>query len=251
MKISLLGRTVFITGAASGLGRASAMEFARCGANLFMLDVNEAGLAKTRADVEALGVQCVSHTADLSRKANCEAAVAACVAHFSRLDVLCNVAGIVAIQKFNDVTEAQWERMMAINVNGPFYLCQAAIPHLLLNTGNIVNIASNAAIRGQAYTVAYATSKAAIMNMTKSLAMEYMNSPIRINAVLPGPMNTEMAHGVSLPTDLDMPMVQRFMGFRASSEPDDVARFIVYVASDQSISLHGAALVIDGGASTG
>jgi NAD(P)-dependent dehydrogenase (short-subunit alcohol dehydrogenase family) len=251
MNVSFAGKVVFVTGAASGLGRACALEFARCGAKLFLLDVNEAGLAQTKTAAEALGAQCVTHTADVSRKSNCETAVAAAVAHFKRLDALCNVAGIVAIQRVSEVTEAQWERMMAINVNGPFYLCQAALPHLLSTSGSIVNVASNAAIRGQAYTVAYATSKAALMNMTRSLAMEYINQPVRINAVLPGGMNTEMARGASLPEGLELPLINRFMGLRPHSEPEDVARFIVYVASDQSISLHGAALVIDGAASTG
>jgi len=203
MNVSFAGKVVFVTGAASGLGRACALEFARCGAKLFLLDVNEAGLAQTKTAAEALGAQCVTHTADVSRKSNCETAVAAAVAHFKRLDALCNVAGIVAIQRVSEVS------------------------------------------------VAYATSKAALMNMTRSLAMEYINQPVRINAVLPGGMNTEMARGASLPEGLELPLINRFMGLRPHSEPEDVARFIVYVASDQSISLHGAALVIDGAASTG
>lgn len=251
MNISLAGKIVFITGAASGLGRAAAIEFARAGASLCLADINAAGLEKTRAAVEELGARCLLQVADISRKANCDAAIAAAVAHFGRLDVLANVAGIVGFFHATEVSEAAWEKCLAVNLSGPFYLSQAAIPHLLETHGNIVNVASIGGVKGQAYTVPYSTAKAGLLNMTRSMAMEYMHKPIRINAVLPGAMNTEMAQGVTMPEGLDMSLVQRILNMRPPSDPADVARFIVYVASDHTASLHGACLTVDTGASAG
>jgi|KBSSwiStaDraftv2_1062776.scaffolds.fasta_scaffold00647_3 NAD(P)-dependent dehydrogenase (short-subunit alcohol dehydrogenase family) len=251
MNISMSGKTVFVTGAASGLGRATALEFARAGAFVGLMDLDAARLQDTRAQVEELGARCITHAADVSRKANCEAAIAAAIGAFGKLDVLCNVAGIVGFYHATEVSEAAWEKCLAVNLSGPFYLCQAAIPHLLKSSGNIVNVASAAALKGQAFTVPYATSKAALVNMTRSLAMEFMHKPIRINAVLPGAMNTAMAHSVRMPEDIDMSLCQRYFNMRPASDPADVARFIVYVASDQSLSLHGACLSIDTGASAG
>jgi meso-butanediol dehydrogenase / (S,S)-butanediol dehydrogenase / diacetyl reductase len=251
INLNFHGKTVLVTGAASGLARVTALLFAEHGADLSLLDVNEAGLTAVRQEIEAMGRRCLTQTLDVSSKANCDKAVAATVAQFGRLDVLCNIAAIVRIEHATGVTEDQWNRMMGINLSGPFFLSQAAIPHLLENYGNIVNVASTGGIKAQAFTVAYSTTKAGLIHMTRSLAMEYMHKPIRINAVAPGAMNTEMGRQTSIPPDLDMSLVQRFFNMRAPSEPGDVANLIVYVASDQSPSLNGACLSVDTGISIG
>jgi NAD(P)-dependent dehydrogenase (short-subunit alcohol dehydrogenase family) len=250
INLSFQGKTVLVTGAASGLARATALLFAEHGADLSLLDVNEAGLAAVRQQIEAMGRRCFTQTVDVSGKAQCDQAVAATVAEFGRLDVLCNIAAIVRLEHAVDVTEAQWNRMLGINLSGPFFLCQAAIPHLLETHGNIVNVASIGGIKAQAFTVPYSTTKAGLIHMTRSLAMEYMHKPIRINAVAPGGMNTEMGH-TNIPADLDMSLMQRFFNLRGASEPAEVAKLIVYVASDQSPSLHGACLTADTGVGIG
>ncbi|EEA02641.1 short-chain dehydrogenase/reductase SDR [Burkholderia sp. H160] len=247
MNISFNDKIVVVTGAASGLGRATAIEFARQGASLSLQDVNEKGLLETKASVEALGAACFSKVVDVSRKANCQAAIDTTVEHFGRLDVLCNVAGIVGFYHVTDITEAEWERTLGINLNGPFYLSQAAIPHLLQTAGNIVNVASVSGLRGAAHLVPYASSKAALVNMTRSMALEFMHKPIRINAIAPGAMDTTMGQGTAIPDGIDMSLVQRFFNMRAPSNPEEVARFIVYVASDQTPSIHGACLSVDTG----
>jgi meso-butanediol dehydrogenase/(S,S)-butanediol dehydrogenase/diacetyl reductase len=250
INLSFQGKTVLVTGAASGLARATALLFAEHGADLSLIDVNEAGLAAVRQQIQDMGRRCLTQTVDVSGKAACDRAVAATVAEFGRLDVLCNIAAIVRLEHAVDVTEAQWNRMLGINLSGPFFLCQAAIPHLLETHGNIVNVASIGGIKAQAFTVPYSTTKAGLIHMTRSLAMEYMNKPIRINAVAPGAMNTEMGK-TSIPADLDMSLLQRFFNLRGASEPAEVAKLIVYVASDQSPSLHGACLTADTGISIG
>jgi len=251
INLSFQGKTVLVTGAASGLARATALLFAEHGADLSLIDVNEAGLAAVRRQIEAMGRRCLTQTVDVSSKANCDKAVAATVAEFGRLDVLCNVAGIVRLEHAVGVTEEQWNRMMGINLSGPFFLSQAAIPHLLETHGNIVNVASTGGIKAQAFTVPYSATKAGLIHMTRSLAMEYMHKPIRINAVAPGAMNTEMGQQTSIPADLDTTLLQRFFNIRSASEPGEVAKLIVYVASDQSPSIHGACLTADTGISIG
>jgi len=247
MDINFSGKIALVTGASSGLGRATALGFAAAGASVFLVDINQAGLDETKAAIDAAGGVSAIFCGDISAKANCVAAVEAAVAAFGRLDILCNVAGIVKFARIPDVTEADWERMMRVNLHGPFYLCQAAIPHLLASHGNIVNVASSAALKGQAYLCPYATSKAALVHMTKSMAMEYVHKPIRINAVAPGSMHTGMAETTTIPEGLDFSLIGRYSGLRAISTPEDVAETILFVASDHAKSIHGACVSVDGG----
>ena len=140
---------------------------------------------------------------------------------------------------------------MAVNAAAPFWFCQAAIPHLLRTQGNIVNVASQAASIGCAYIVPYAASKGAVLQMTRSLAMEYVDQPIRINAVAPGTMATEIGEGVAMPEGLDMAKIARYSGYRPASGAEEVAALIAFVASPAASAIHGALLCADGGATTG
>jgi NAD(P)-dependent dehydrogenase (short-subunit alcohol dehydrogenase family) len=140
---------------------------------------------------------------------------------------------------------------MAVNLSGPFHLSQAAIPHLLTTEGNIVNVASQSATMGTAYIVAYAASKGGLVQMSRSMAMEYMREPIRINVVAPGAMRTDIGEGVTLPDDMDAELLRRYYGIRPASPPDEVAEMIVFVASDRARSIHGAVLHVDGGVTAG
>jgi len=138
--------------------------------------------------------------------------------------------------------------LMSINLAAPFWLSQAAIPHLLKSHGNIVNCASQSSLKGSAYIVPYSMTKGAIVMMTKSMAMEFINAPIRINAVSPGTMaNTNMTTGMSIPDGIDPALFMRYGGIRPAAEPEDVASLFLYAASDDARAVHGAILCADGG----
>ena len=245
------GKVVLVTGGARGLGRAAARIFAKRGASLFLVDVLADTLEDTRAELEALGAPCRAHVADISKREACHGAVAAAVEGFGGLDVLCNVAATLRFHHVVDVTQEDWERVMAVNLSAPFYFSQAAIPHLLARKGNIVNVASQAASIGCAYIVPYSASKGALVQMTRSMAMEFMNQPIRINAVAPGTMRTDIGQGVTRPDDVDLALMARYSGVRPPSEPEDVAELIVFAASERARAIHGALLTADGGVTAG
>ena len=144
-------KVAFITGAGSGIGRATALRLATEGAEVFLHDVNAESLAESVSMITAAGGTAVSRVGDVSERSECFDAIAEAVEAFGRLDVLVNVAGIAGAFHFVDMTEAQYRRMAAVNMDAPFFFCQAAIPHLLASDGNIVNIASNAGLMGQRY----------------------------------------------------------------------------------------------------
>jgi meso-butanediol dehydrogenase / (S,S)-butanediol dehydrogenase / diacetyl reductase len=141
--------------------------------------------------------------------------------------------------------------MMGVNVDACFFLAQAAIPHLLETEGNIVNIASNAGLMGQAYTVAYCMTKGAIVQLTKALAMEYAKTPLRVNAIAPGGVDTSLSRNFQMPSDVDFELMARYTGFRAMGASDDIAAMFALVASDEGRSIHGAILSVDRGITAG
>ena len=240
-------RIILLTGAGSGIGRASAIRFAAEGGSVFLHDINADGLAETAEIITAAGGVARTRVGDVTSRDECVALVEASVAEFGRLDVLVNVAGIAGGYHFPEMTEAQYRRMMAVNMDAPFFTCQAAIPHLLSSAGNIVNIASNAGLMGQAYTAAYCMSKGAVVQLTKSLAMEYIKTPLRVNAIAPGSIETSLVHGYQMPADVDFDLVMRYSGYRGMGVPDDIADLVTLVASPGSSNIHGAILSSDRG----
>lgn len=251
MEAEFAGKAVLVTGAARGLGRAVAQGFAVRGAGLFLVDRLADRLAAAAGQLREAGARVETLAVDLASRDACLAAVDGAVAAFGRLDVLCNVAAIVRFNHVPDVSQQEWEQVLAINLSAPFYLSQRAIPHLLATHGSIVNVASQAAQMGTAYIVPYSASKAALVHMTRSMAMEYMRQPIRINAVAPGTMRTEIGEGVTRPADLDLELMQRYSGLRPPSEPEDVAELVVFAASDRARAIHGACLTADNGVTAG
>jgi NAD(P)-dependent dehydrogenase (short-subunit alcohol dehydrogenase family) len=245
------GKVALVTGAASGLGRGTAIALAKAGADLLLVDVNKSGLDETAAEVAALGRRADVHATNLAERDNCLAAVAAAVAAFGRLDALCNVAGVIKFAHTPDMSAADYALTIAVNLNAPFYLSQAAIPHLLEANGAIVNVTSSAAFVGEAYVAAYCASKAGLTHMTKALAMEYSHKPIRINAVAPGGMMTNIATSMSFPPDLDRSLIARFSGLRGLVEVADVAGVIAFLASPAAEGFHGACINMDRGITAG
>jgi len=241
-------KVAFVTGAASGIGRATAVRLAAEGAQLYLVDIDEAGLATLSAEIAGQGGEVAAQRLDVADAGACREAIDAVVARFGRLDVLCNIAGIAAANHLSDVTDEQWQRMVNINLGGVFYLCQAAMPHLEKSSGNIVNMASSAGLVGQAYNVAYCATKGGVVMMTKAMAMEFASKGVRVNAICPGGIKTPLVSSFSIPEGADMNLFMRMVPLTGSmAEPETVADVVAFLAADSSSYITGVALPVDGG----
>ena len=242
------GKTVLITGAASGIGRASARAFAAEGASLYLCDINGEGL---QAVADALPGQVKTRVLDVTSSVDCRAAVDEAVTEFGQLDVLCNIAGIAKTHHFHDTTDEQWDQILAVNLSSVMYLSRAAIPHLLKQKGNIVNMASIAGLMGQAYTSGYCASKAAVVMLSKSIALEYAKQGLRCNAICPGGVQTELVQKFSAPEDVNFELMARYMPLTEMAEAEDVANAVLFLASQDARHINGVALPLDSGVSAG
>ncbi|MED5260776.1 MAG: SDR family NAD(P)-dependent oxidoreductase [Myxococcota bacterium] len=245
------GKVALVTGVASGLGLCVALRLASEGAKIFGIDVDSAGLETARKTAIEAGGRMETATTDVRRSSECRAAVAACLEAFGQLDILCNSAGVVRFHEFEKMPEADWDLILGVNLTGTALMCQAALPAIVERGGNIVNIASVAGLQGQAYTVAYTASKGGVVQLTRSLAMEYIDRGIRINAVAPGGVDTPMNTRLDFPEGIDWSLVQRYSGRRGLAQPEEIADAVAYIASPEASVLHGAIISLDHGMSAG
>jgi NAD(P)-dependent dehydrogenase (short-subunit alcohol dehydrogenase family) len=247
MRERFAGKVALITGAGSGIGRAVTLRLASEGATVLGVDIDADRLAETqRLACDTAGTVEVRQ-ADLGEPDECAAAVRACVDELGPLDVLGNVAGIYHAGHATDLTVEQYRRVMSINLDACLFLAQAAIPHLLAGGGNIVNVASNAGLQGVPYSVAYCVSKGGLIQLTRALAVEYLKTPLRVNAIAPAGTNTNLVTSVQLPSDLDPDLARRMAGLRGMAEPDEVAALFAFLASDEARSTTGAIYTVDNG----
>jgi meso-butanediol dehydrogenase/(S,S)-butanediol dehydrogenase/diacetyl reductase len=240
-------KVALVTGAASGIGRATAQRLAQEGARVLCTDVNENGLSETTGAIKQSGGLAAAHRCDVSDPAACSASVAAAVKEFGRLDVLANVAGIGRFQHTAEVSADEWNRTIAINLSGVFFMCQAALPHLLEQRGAIVNIASSAGLIGQAYSAAYCASKGGVVQLTKALAVEFARKGLRVNCVCPGGIMTPLLGGFRPPPGAEIDLVTRLKLVDEKAEPSEVAAAVAYLASEEARYVNGAVLSIDAG----
>jgi NAD(P)-dependent dehydrogenase (short-subunit alcohol dehydrogenase family) len=241
------GRSILVTGASSGLGAASVRRFAAGGGRVLAASRDQAKLAEVAASCADLPGEVRFGHLDVSSAADCRAAVAATVNAYGRLDVLVNNAGRHDFRVTTDVTEAEWDADIALNLSGAFHLSQAAIPHLLEVGGNIVNVASVAGVMGEAYSAAYTAAKHGIVGLTKALAIEYLTTPLRVNCVCPGGMDTPQAQTISVPDEGDWELIMRVAAKRGLMSADSVAAVVVFLASDEAASIHGSIQMVDHG----
>jgi len=244
------GKVALVTGAGSGIGRAVARRLVSEGASVLGVDIAPERLAETERLTETgrpAGAQFQARQGDLADPDSCVAAVVAAVDRFGRLDLLGNVAGIYVAEHTPKMTLEQYRRVMAVNLDAYFFLAQAAIPYLLDSGGNIVNIASNAGIQGVPYSAAYCMSKGGVIQLTRSLAVEYLKTPLRVNAIAPAGTNTNIASSATFPAEMDPDLAVRMAGLRGMAEPEEVAAVFAFLASDEATSVTGAVYTIDNG----
>lgn len=243
------GKVALVTGAASGIGRATARRLADEGAAVLVADIDEAGLAETLSMLP--DDRSASLRLDVGDAGNCQAAVDACVQRFGKLDVLCNIAGIPLCEHVTEITDAQWQRQLDVNLSGVFYMTRAALPELEKTGGNVLNMSSSAGLVGQAYNSAYCAAKAGVLMFTKSLALEYAHRGVRANAVCPGMVKTPLTANFNVPEGAEMSLMARLSSLLEGAEPEEIAAAIAYLASDEARFVTGAALPIDGAQTAG
>lgn len=241
------GKVAFVTGASSGLGAETVRVLSRSGATVFGIARDTGRLAQVFAAVE-LGAYAV---ADVGSPQACQDAIQKCVERFGGLDVLINIAGRHQMRRTESMTDDDWAEDLAVNLSGPFYLCRAALPHLLARGGNIVNVASIAGVEGQAYSAGYCSAKHGLVGLTRALAVEYTSDRLRVNAVCPGGMLTPQIEQFSAPENPDYALILRSAAPRGMMQPHDVASVIAFLASDAAAAIHGAVYRVDNGKGAG
>jgi len=241
-------RAALVTGAGSGIGRATATLLARDGARVACSDINADAAAETVEQIGKEGGHAIAIPCDVSDAESARAAVDRSADELGGLHVVANVAGVLHIEHTARVTDADWSRVLGVNLNGTFYVSRAAVPHLLAQpAAAIVNVASLAGLIGQAYCAAYCASKAAVVSLTKVMAVEYVKSGLRVNCVCPGGVPTPLIAGFTPPENADIELMSRLSLIPEMTSAEEVAEAIAYLASPAARSINGVALPLDKG----
>jgi NAD(P)-dependent dehydrogenase (short-subunit alcohol dehydrogenase family) len=242
----LQGRVALVTGAASGIGRATAVRLAEEGAVVVALDLSEEGLAKTKAECpDPTLVDTV--VGDVTDRALAPRIVGLVAERHGRLDVLANVAGILRTSRTHEHPFDMWDLVLEVNLTGTFAFCRAALPALVDSGGNIVNVASTAAMAGTAWAAAYSASKGGVLALTRTIAVEYAKQGVRCNAVCPGSIDTPIIGDFDFPEGADMKLIERVMPIDRSRGPETVAAAIAFLVSDDAAHVNGEHIRVDGG----
>lgn len=239
-------KVVLVTGAASGIGQASARRFASDGATLVCADIHGDGAEETAAAARDAGATASAVQCDVSDPAATASAVKAAVSEYGSLHVLANIAGVGQFTHTTDLTFEEWQRVIDINLTGVFNMSKAAIPHLLEVGGNIVNVSSTAGVQGQPYSAAYCASKGGVTMLTKALAVEYTRRGLRVNCICPGGVATPLLQQFSFPPDHDQFLIDRLELIESHyADPADIASVLTFLASDEARNVSGAAWTAD------
>ena len=250
----LSDRVVIVTGAASGIGQATAIRLVSEGAKVLASDINREGLAETLETANQAasenGGECITHVADISREEDAASTVATAVEAWGRLDGLANIAGMLRSGRTHEFSLDSWNQILAVNLTGTFLMCREALPHLMEAKGSIVNAASTSSSFGHPWMGAYAASKGAVWSFTQTLAVEYCKVPVRANCVAPGSVHSGITSNVTFPDDLtkdESKLVRRIMSPTGFGDPGDVAAVVAMLLSDDGKHITGECIRIDGG----
>jgi NAD(P)-dependent dehydrogenase (short-subunit alcohol dehydrogenase family) len=251
----LKDKVSLITGAASGMGRATAILFAREGSKVVASDVDETGGQKTVDLIHEMGADAIFVKANVSREADARNMVEQTVARYGRLDVLFNNAGVAQGVELIEMTEEEWDRVVDIDLKGVFLGSKYGIREMLkTGGGSIINTASISGIIAQNFLPAYNAAKAGVINLTRNIALEYGPRGIRANAICPGAIDTPMLQSAVRDNPENEPIIKYFhhmAPLRRLGQPEDIAKAALFLASDESSFITGHALVVDGGITIG
>jgi len=238
------GRVAIVTGAASGLGRATARRLGAEGAWVACLDLNLAGAQETAAELAVAQ----AYQVNVAEPDSVRAAVVGAARDLGRPQLAVNCAGIGKFAHSHEMAFDDWQRIIGVNLTGTFLVCQATLPFLLDGGGAIVNVASNAGIMAQPYSAAYCASKAGVIHLSKALADEYLGRGVRVNCVAPGGIDTPLQKEFfKMPEGVSWKEFRKCMSPLGNSTPEEIAACIAFVASDEARYMAGAVVSIDGG----
>jgi NAD(P)-dependent dehydrogenase (short-subunit alcohol dehydrogenase family) len=240
-------KVALVTGAGSGIGRASAQRIAAEGGAVFCVDLNGEAVQETVASITAAAGRACGRACDVSVEEQVRDCVAACITEFGSLYALVNMAGILRFDDTEQLALPQWQKVIDVNLTGTMLLCREALPHLLATRGSIVNAASTAALSGLPCGAAYSASKGGVLAMTRSLAIEYAKRGVRANCVCPGEIKTGMSDAINFPETMDFELISRIMSPTGARGPEVVAAVIAMLASEDGIHITGEDIRVDGG----
>jgi 2-hydroxycyclohexanecarboxyl-CoA dehydrogenase len=247
--MSLHGKNVVVTGAASGIGLATAQRFAREGCKVAIWDIDETGAARAAAELASTGAKVIASRVDVSDRAQVDRALQQFRAELGPVQVLVNNAGITDFTAFLDMTEERWERVMTVNLKSMLVVTQAVLPDMLAaKWGRIINISSSSAQTGSARMTAYAASKGGVIAFTKALAQELAATGITVNNVPPGFVDTPMLRGEGVAgMGVSVETVAAHSPMKRAGRPENIAGACVFLASDDADYITGHTLSVNGG----
>jgi meso-butanediol dehydrogenase/(S,S)-butanediol dehydrogenase/diacetyl reductase len=252
----LAGKVAVITGAAAGIGRASARLFSAEGARLVLGDVDDAGGRAAAAEITAAGGHAEHLTTDVTRSDQVQRLIERAVDQHGKLDIIFNNAGINMGGSILERAEEDFDRVVAVNLKGVYLGCKYALPHLLANPdgGVILNMSSNGGLIGRPGDALYNATKHGVMGLTKSLALAYADQRVRVNALCPGPIDTPLVRAFRAPGEDEQTFVRRVVAACPTprmASPDEAARAALFLVSDEASFITGVGLAVDGGKSAG
>jgi NAD(P)-dependent dehydrogenase (short-subunit alcohol dehydrogenase family) len=250
MDVELQGKVALVTGASSGIGRATALKFAGSGARVALVGRDGEALATVADEIEKNGGEAFAVAADVTREADAEQAVAATVDHFGGLDMLVNAAGGLSSGTLEETTFAVWDGMMNVNLRAVFHLMQLAIPHLEKGQGNIVNVSSVTGLRAFPGVLAYCVSKAGVDQLTRCAALELAAKKIRVNAVNPGVVRTQVHRRGGMSEEAYEKFLEHSRGTHPLGrvgEAEEVAELILFLASARAPGLRARPIRLTAG----
>ena len=247
-------KVIIVTGAASGNGKASAQRIASEGGVVACMDIQEDALSDAVNGInnnpDTSGAA-FSYVCDIGDPESTKKVVAAVIKDHKNLNALCNIAGILKLQNTLEVSLEDWNRILAVNLTGTFFMCQTALPHLIKTKGSIVNMTSTAALGSHPWTAAYAASKGGLLSVTKTISIEFGKQGINANSLSPASVETPMSNNAKLPEGADYDLLKKILPFDGIVRPaSDVASLVAFLASDDAVHINGIDVRIDGGMMT-